>query len=181
MHWPNARISTDVVTEPDSSPRSRTNDTPAVMLGLSTAVLVVGALSVAQSVFAPLAYALFVIAIAWPLQKWLQAGMRRLLALALTVAATTPRRDRFTLLVAWGLGRVGHFIISGAAHLRTLYGTFALLLERHGIAVAGLWADYVNVSRLIGRTGPGDLTSCGIVGHTQCCDRRSEPRSWPLP
>jgi hypothetical protein len=37
------------------------------MLGVCMSVLVVWALAAAQSVFAPLAFALFIIAIAWPL------------------------------------------------------------------------------------------------------------------
>jgi len=110
---------------------------------------VVGALSLAEAVFAPLAFALFVVAIAWPLQKRLQSSMPRLLALALTMTATILVVIAFSLLVAWALGRVGRFIVSDAARLQTLYGTLALMLEGHGIAVAGLWAEYINVSRLI--------------------------------
>jgi predicted PurR-regulated permease PerM len=138
-----------VVTAPDSSPRSGINHTPARAFGLSAAVLVVGGLSLAETVFAPLAFALFIIAIVWPLQERLQSIVPRLVALALTMAATILVVVAFSLLVAWALGRVGRFMVSDAERLQALYGFFALWLDGHGIAVAGLWAEYVNVSRLI--------------------------------
>jgi AI-2 transport protein TqsA len=119
------------------------------MLGLSTAVLVAAALYLAEPVFAPLAFALFIIAVTWPLQRRLQLSMPRLVALALTMGATILVVIGFALTIAWGLGRVGLFIINEAARLQALYGAFALWLEGHGIAVAGLWADYVNVPRLL--------------------------------
>ncbi|MGA2126528.1 MAG: hypothetical protein ABSG76_10295 [Xanthobacteraceae bacterium] len=44
---------------------------------------------------------------------------------------------------------MGRFIIGDAARLQALYGSPAIWLDGHGIAVAGLWAEHVNVSRLI--------------------------------
>ncbi|MFA5956375.1 AI-2E family transporter [Hyphomicrobium sp.] len=119
------------------------------MVGLCTVVLVAAALSLAQSVFAPLAFALFVIAIAWPLQRRLQASMPRLLALALTMAATIFVAVVFASLVAWAAGRVGRFVVSDASRLQALYGSIASWLEGHGIEVAGVWANYFSVDQLI--------------------------------
>ncbi len=133
----------------DPSPRSEIGSALVPMLGLCTVVLVTGALSVAESVFAPLAFGLFVIAIVWPLQKRLQVGLPRLLALALTMAATILVVVVFTLLIAWAAGRVGRFIVSDAARLQALYGSITAWLEGHGIALAGLWTDYFSVDQLI--------------------------------
>ncbi|MGA2125655.1 MAG: AI-2E family transporter [Xanthobacteraceae bacterium] len=127
------------------------------MLGLCALLLAMGALWLAESVFAPLAFALFVIAIVWPLQRWLQSGVPQLVALALTMAATILVLVAFSLLIAWGAGRVGGFIIGDAAHLQALYGASARWLEGHGVAVAGLWADYVDASHLIRFVG--EITS----------------------
>jgi AI-2 transport protein TqsA len=137
------------VTSADGTFRSVFNHESAVMLGLSTAVLVAAALYLAEPVFAPLAFALFIIAIAWPLQKRLQLSMPRLIALALTMAATILVVIAFALTIGWGLSRVGRFIINEAPRLQALYGAFALWLEGHGISVAGLWADYVSVPQLL--------------------------------
>ena len=48
-------------------------------------IMAIAALSIASSVFAPVAFALFIIALVWPLQKALQAFLPRLLALAVSV------------------------------------------------------------------------------------------------
>ena len=119
------------------------------MFGVCAAVLAVWALSVAESVFAPLAFALFIIAIAWPLQRRLQTKMPRLLALALTMAAVILVVVGFAWLVAWAAGRVGIFIVNDAARLQALYGAMTTWLEGHGIALAGVWANYFNVDQLI--------------------------------
>jgi AI-2 transport protein TqsA len=133
----------------DPSPQSEINGSHGAMLGLCTTVLVVGALSLAQSVFAPLAFALFIIALVWPLQKRLQATMPRLLALAFTMAVTILVVIVFTSLVAWGVGRVGRYIISDAARLQAHYDSVAVWLEGHGIALTELWAEYLNGAQLI--------------------------------
>ena len=119
------------------------------MLGVCTAVLAVAALYFAEPVFAPLAFAFMIIAIAWPLQWWLQARMPRLLALALTIAATILVVIAFMLLVAWASDRVVRFIISDAARLQALYGSIAQWLEGHGVAIAGFWREYFEASRLL--------------------------------
>jgi predicted PurR-regulated permease PerM len=119
------------------------------MLGVCAAVLIAGALSIAESVFAPLAFALFIIAIAWPLQRRLQSNLPRLLALAVTMAATMLVVIVFAALVAWAAGRVGRFIISDAARLQELYGSLTAWLDGHGVTVAGLWAEYFSVDQLI--------------------------------
>jgi len=62
------------------------------MLGVCAVVLIGWALYAAQSVFAPLAFALFIMALVWPLQRRLQRDVPELLALALTMAMTILRK-----------------------------------------------------------------------------------------
>ena len=119
------------------------------MVGLCTAILVVAALYLARSVFAPLAFALFIIAIVWPLQLRLQARLPRLLALAMSILATIVVITAFASMVTWGFSRVGRYIISDAARFQLLYDQTAAWLEGHGIVVASLWAEHFNVGWLI--------------------------------
>jgi hypothetical protein len=56
--------------------------------GIIAGVLVTAALAQASKVFAPLAAALFIIAIVWPVQKQLQSWMPKLAALAITIVVT---------------------------------------------------------------------------------------------
>ena len=57
-------------------------------VGIIAAIMICVAASQASDVFAPLALALFIIALVWPLQAWLQARMPPLLALAITMGVT---------------------------------------------------------------------------------------------
>jgi predicted PurR-regulated permease PerM len=59
-----------------------------IAVGLVAAALIAAALAQASTVFAPLALALFIIAIVRPLQHWLQVRMPKLLALAVTILLT---------------------------------------------------------------------------------------------
>ena len=120
-----------------------------VSIGLCAAVLIVTALYFSGSIFAPLAFALLIIAIIWPVQKRLQARLPKLVALAVSMLATVVVLAAFVLLVAWGFGRVGRFIVSDAARFQLLYGNMAEWLEGHGIVLAGLWAEHFNVGWLI--------------------------------
>lgn len=137
------------VIAPEQSPQSPANRTLLAMLGLCTVVLVAGALSLAQAVFAPLAFALFIIAIAWPLQKRLQTRVPQLVALALTMMATILVVFVFASLVGWATARVARFAASDAERLHSLYSSVAAWLESHGIELSGLWANYFNVDQLI--------------------------------
>src|SRR5215470_5579184 len=119
-------------------------------IGLSAAILVVTALNFSGPIVAPLAFALLIIAIIWPVQKRLQGFMPTLAALVLTMLGTVFVVTEFASLVTWGFGRVGRFIISDASRYQVLYGQVAEWLEGHGIAVAGLWAEHFNVAWMIG-------------------------------
>lgn len=103
----------------------------------------------ASSVFAPIAFALFLIALVWPLQGWLQARMPKLAALAISMIVTIVVFAVFAWLIVWGFGRVARWMINDAARFQMLYGQATEWLEGHGIAVAGLWTEHFNVGWLV--------------------------------
>ncbi|WP_407520475.1 AI-2E family transporter [Methylobacterium oryzisoli] len=107
------------------------------------------ALSVARPVFAPVAFALFVIAIVWPFQRRLQAVLPKILALAVSIVVTTLVVMLFGSLISWGISRVVRAVMNDAARLQTLYAQMADWLENHGIILAGLWAEHFNIRWLI--------------------------------
>ncbi len=72
-----------------------------VSVGIVAAVLAAAAVYQASAVFAPLALALFIIAIVWPMQRGLQARMPALLALAITMTITVAACLAFASLVVW--------------------------------------------------------------------------------
>ena len=117
--------------------------------GFAPVILVIFFLYQTRPVFAPLAFALLVIAIVWPIQRALQTKLPKLVALALSMLVTFFIVALFVSLIAWGFGRVARYIISDAAHFQALYNLAVLWLEQHGIVVASLWAEYFNMSWLI--------------------------------
>jgi AI-2 transport protein TqsA len=112
-------------------------------------VLAIAALSIASSVFAPVAFALFIIALVWPLQKRLQAVLPRLLALAISVVVMVVAFVAFGSLIVWAFGRVGRWIVSDAARFQQFYDQTTVWLEGHGIAVAGVWSENFNVNWML--------------------------------
>ena len=120
--------------------------------GIIAAVLVTAALAQASRVFAPLAAALFIIAIVWPVQKQLQSWMPKLAALAITIVATVAVCLGFASLAAWGFGRVGRSLVGDLPRYQALYSAMVTWLDGHGISVAGLWAEHFNVGWLLRAT-----------------------------
>jgi predicted PurR-regulated permease PerM len=121
-------------------------------VGIIAVVLLAAAVRQATAVFAPLALALFIIAIVWPLQSRLQAKMPKLLALALTIVVTIAVCLAFASLAAWGFGRVGRSLMADTVRYQALYGAMVTWLDGHGVSVAGLWAEHFNVTWLMRTT-----------------------------
>lgn len=113
------------------------------------AVALLWAISVASAVFGPLALALFIIAIVWPLQDWLQSRMPKLLALAICVLIIVFVFLAFTSLVVWSFGRVGRWVMNDAGRLQLLYDQAVSRLESHGLSVTGLWVDHFNAGWVV--------------------------------
>lgn len=103
----------------------------------------------AASVFAPLAIALFVIGIVWPLQHWLQTRMPKLVALAITLIVTIAVCLAFASLAVWGFSSVGRSLVADAPRYQGLYDNVARWLDDRGISVAGVWAEHFNVGWLL--------------------------------
>jgi len=112
-------------------------------------IAVFSALYFASTVFAPVAGALFIIAIVWPVQSRLQAGMPKLLALALVVLVIIVVFVAFGTLVTWSFGRIGRWLVANAERFQQLYGQATAWLESHGVGVAALWAEHFNVRWLV--------------------------------
>lgn len=117
-----------------------------IALALIATILLIGLMWVGSSVFAPLAFALFIIALAWPIMRRMQEFLPKSLALGLTFLGVVFVVIGFALLVGWAFGRVGRWMIADAARFEQIYEQIRLWLELHGIAVAGLWSDNFSIS-----------------------------------
>jgi AI-2 transport protein TqsA len=119
------------------------------LLGICAAILIFAALYSARSILVPVAFSLFIIAIVWPFQRRLQAGIPKLLALAVTVAVILIVITVLAWLIVWGFSRIGQWIIDNSARFQMLYGELSDWLEGHGFSITTQMADSFNVSWLL--------------------------------
>jgi predicted PurR-regulated permease PerM len=106
------------------------------LLGLCTAVLVFAGLYFARTIFAPVTFSLFIIAIVWPFQSRLQMRLPKLLALAVTVLAILIVIGILGYLVVWGFSKIGQWAIGNSTRFQALYVQATDWLEGHGISLA---------------------------------------------
>lgn len=125
------------------------SSTTRIALAIVAVVAAAFAAYQAASVFEPLALALFIVAIVWPLQRWLQSRLPKLVALAVTLIVIVAVALAFASLVVWGFGRVGRATMNDAARYQALYQNLVTWLDGHGVSVAGLWAEHFNVGLLL--------------------------------
>ncbi|MGC2340648.1 MAG: AI-2E family transporter [Methyloceanibacter sp.] len=119
------------------------------MLAICTAILVSVALYFARSIFAPFAFALFMVAIVWPLQSALERMLPQFVALFITLFVTAVVLILFTSMVAWGFSVVTQWMIADAARFQALYVQWTHWLEEHGIFIVGMISDRFDVMWLV--------------------------------
>ena len=116
---------------------------------ICAAVLTLAGLWTARAVITPVAFALFIIAIVWPLQRRLQAVLPQVIGILVTAGAVLLAIGGGGWLVVWGFGGIAQWVIANAARLQGLYMHAADLLEQLGLYAAELFAEQVNVLWLV--------------------------------
>jgi len=124
--------------------------TERILLLLCTSVIILAGLYFASAIIAPVAFSLFVIAIAWPLQSALQVRIPKLLALAVTIIVTLAVIAVLVFLVVWGFGLVVQWLIAITDRLQILYLQATEWLDSHGVSITGLMADSYNPGLIVG-------------------------------
>ena len=115
------------------------------------AILLAAALSLTEAILLPIAFALFTIALAWPVQRRLEGwGLPTFLALLVTVAVTLVVLVALALAAAWGFGRVARWIIANAGMLQLLYAQKLTWLQGFGIEAAGSLSELFDPRWLVG-------------------------------
>jgi AI-2 transport protein TqsA len=120
------------------------------LLLVSTTILLLGALSWGEMVFAPAAFAIFIVMVVWPLQAWLQARMPKSLAILITILVTVVSIVALLLLFVWGMSVVGQWLIRNSSQFQTLYKTASDWLEGHGVPIADQMANMFSMSWIVG-------------------------------
>jgi AI-2 transport protein TqsA len=134
-------------------------DRPAQYLGdrtlrlaalICAIILSLAGLSLARSIMTPVTFALFIIALVWPLQRRLKARLPQLVAVLITAAVALFAIGMGCWLIVWGFGRIAQWVIANAARLQGLYTHLADRLEQRGLYAAELFAEQFNMSWIIG-------------------------------
>jgi len=130
---------------------------------VATGILVLALLFVAQSIFAPLVFSLFIIALVLPCQTALERRLPKLLALMVTLLVTIAVIVTVGSSLAWGFSKLGQWLFINAERFQNIYMGWTDWLEEHGVAIAGPLIEQFNVSWLLGivRTMAARLHSLG--------------------
>jgi AI-2 transport protein TqsA len=116
---------------------------------ICAAILTLVGLWAASAVMMPVTFALFIIALVWPLQRRMLAVLPQVIAVLATAAVALLAIGGGGWLIVWGFGGVAQWVIANAARLQSLYMHAADLLERRGLYAAELFAEQVNVLWLV--------------------------------
>jgi AI-2 transport protein TqsA len=119
------------------------------MLAICTTILVAAALYFTRSILAPFAFAIFMVAIVWPLQRALQAKLPQVVALLLTLTLTLAVVVAVSSMVTWALSVERQWLIGHAARFQTVYLEWARWLEEHEIFVVGPLSERFDVMWLV--------------------------------
>jgi predicted PurR-regulated permease PerM len=126
------------------------NKTVTTTAALVLVFLVLAASSVAQAVLEPVVFAIFVIALMWPLQKTLQSKMPKGLALLITILVTVAFVVALTSMVVWGSGEVADWITSNLPNIQAVFVKSTKWLEDHDIFVVSHVTENFNTAWLLG-------------------------------
>lgn len=133
-----------------------------IMIGLIAAVLVGAALQTGQAIFGPVVFALFVIALVWPVQRAVQERLPQGLALVVTVLVTLVVVAVLALSIAWAFGRVAEWVVANAAQLQRLYLSKTAWFELRGFDAASALAEQFDVRWLV-RIAQGVLGQIQVI------------------
>lgn len=124
-----------------------TNDRQTrAMLAVCTIILVAAALYFARSIFAPLAFAIFMVAIVWPLQRALERKLPQAVALLLTLILTVAAVIAISSMVTWALSVERQWLMGHAARFQSIYLEWVRWLEEHEIFVVGPLSERFDVT-----------------------------------
>ncbi|OWT80326.1 MULTISPECIES: AI-2E family transporter [unclassified Achromobacter] len=118
-------------------------------LGLIAALMFLALLYFASSIFVPLAFALFILALVAPLQRVLRPRLGSALASIVTLLISLCVLMLFLYLAAWGFNLVAQWTMGNAARLQRLFTIEVAELHPHLALVQDVFLDNFNVYWLL--------------------------------
>lgn len=134
------------MTERTSMGGGRTVESATVIIAV---LLVLGACKLGQAVLEPAVFAIFIIEIAWPLQRSLQVRIGKAAALAVTVCVTAGVILALLSLSIWGGRQVVNWITEHIERIQDVLLASTSWLEQHDIFILALLNDRFDSTEVI--------------------------------
>ena len=106
-------------------------------------LLILAACKVGQAVLEPVVFAIFIIEIAWPMQKTLKSKIGKATALALTVVVTATLALALLSVIVWGGRQVAEWVGGNLDRIQESLISSTAWLEEHDIFVFALLSDQI--------------------------------------
>ena len=103
----------------------------------------------ARALFEPMAFALFGMALVWPIQEAIANRTSKFIALIITVILALAVLLVFVWAIVWSVGDVVHWVSDNSARFQSLYVRLTEWLEDRGIFIAGAF-DQFDVRTFVG-------------------------------
>jgi AI-2 transport protein TqsA len=126
------------------------NKAVSVAAVLVVVFLALAASNLAQPVLEPIVFAIFIVALIWPMQKALQARAPKSVALLLTVVLTLGVMIALSSTMVWGAGEVADWLSRNLSRVQAAFESSTKWLEEHDIFVVALATEHFNSGWLIG-------------------------------
>jgi predicted PurR-regulated permease PerM len=126
-------------------------------------LLIVAALFLTRSVMEPVAFALFIVALASPLQGRLRRSMPMGLALLATVFITLAVLGVLILAILWSIGEIGHWVLVNLGRFQSSYAMLSDWLADHEIFIPGIFAERFNLAWVTGPLRAAAASTQGVV------------------
>ncbi|BDU16729.1 AI-2E family transporter [Lysobacter auxotrophicus] len=108
----------------------------ATLLGIAAVFVILLALYLGRSLFAPVFFSVFIIALVWPLQSAMEKKLPRVLAMFLAVVVTGAVMVVMASLVLWSLNRAVQWAFANASAFQAQYLRMDAWLQAHGLYLA---------------------------------------------
>jgi AI-2 transport protein TqsA len=117
---------------------------------LLVVLLTLVAAHLGQTVVEPVVFAIFIIALLFPLQAALETRAPRSAALVVTVAVALAVVITLSSLIVWGGGELADWLAGNLERVKARFEASTRWLEAHDIFVAALITEHVNAAWMLG-------------------------------
>lgn len=141
-------MSENIPTPTENSAAAPAQNSAAAPLIVLAALACLAASFFARPILAPVSFALFAIAVVWPLHRRLQGRLPELAALAVTLGVSLATLALGVFLVLWSFSHVAQWLIGNAARFQSLFFQAADWLDAQGVPAKAALANTLNPSSI---------------------------------